>query len=121
MGSNECQGHKEWVAEVQVLGVVDHPNVVKLIGYCEVDGERGVQRLLVYEYMPNKSMEDHIFNRAHPPLSWQKRLQVMLGAAQGLAYLHEQLEIQVLPLLCNFTYISYLNLVDAKCLVTIMF
>lgn len=93
------QGHKEWVAEVQLLGVVDHPNVVKLIGYCAVDGERGIQRLLVYEYMPNKSMEDHIFNRAHPPLSWEKRLQIMLGAAQGLAYLHEELEIQVSPLI----------------------
>ncbi|KAL8495728.1 hypothetical protein ACS0TY_019738 [Phlomoides rotata] len=90
------QGHKQWVAEVQLLGVADHPNVVKLIGYCGVDGERGIQRLLVYEYMPNKSMEDHIFSGARPPLSWEKRLQIMLGAAQGLAYLHEELEIQVI-------------------------
>ncbi|KAK4488569.1 hypothetical protein RD792_004335 [Penstemon davidsonii] len=90
------QGHKQWVAEVQFLGVVEHPNLVKLIGYCAVDGERGIQRLLVYEYMPNKSLEDHLFNRAFPTLSWERRLQIVLGAAQGLAYLHEELEIQVI-------------------------
>lgn len=89
------QGHKQWVAEVQFLGVVEHPNLVKLIGYCAVDGERGIQRLLVYEYMPNKSLEDHLFHRGNPLLSWQTRLQIVLGAAQGLAYLHEELEIQV--------------------------
>ncbi|XP_057979691.1 probable serine/threonine-protein kinase PBL19 [Malania oleifera] len=90
------QGHKQWIAEVQFLGVVEHPNLVKLIGYCAVDGERGIQRLLVYEFMPNKSLEDHLFNKAYPPLSWQTRLQIVLGAAQGLAYLHEELEVQVI-------------------------
>ncbi|KAI3764564.1 hypothetical protein L2E82_14575 [Cichorium intybus] len=90
------QGHKQWVAEVQFLGVVDHPNLVKLIGYCAIDGERGIQRLLVYEFMPNKSLEDHLFRKSHEALPWQKRLQIMLGAAQGLAYLHEELEAQVI-------------------------
>ncbi|KAG6400513.1 hypothetical protein SASPL_137350 [Salvia splendens] len=90
------QGHKQWEAEVQFLGVVEHSNLVKLIGYCAVDGERGIQRLLVYEYMPNKSLEDHLFNKVYPPLSWDARLQIVLGAGQGLAYLHEELEIQVI-------------------------
>ncbi|KAL2491360.1 putative receptor-like protein kinase [Abeliophyllum distichum] len=90
------QGHKQWVTEVKFLGVVDHPNLVKLIGYCAVDGERGIQRLLVYEYMPNKSLEDHLFSMSFPPLSWDQRLQIVLGAAQGLAYLHEELEVQVI-------------------------
>ncbi|KAK6143010.1 hypothetical protein DH2020_023358 [Rehmannia glutinosa] len=90
------QGHKQWVAEVQFLGVVEHPNLVKLIGYCAVDGERGIQRLLVYEYMPNKSLEDHLFNKAYPALSWDCRLQIVLGAAQGLAYLHEEIQVQVI-------------------------
>lgn len=84
------------MAEVQFLGVVEHPNLVKLIGYCAVDGERGIQRLLVYEYMPNKSLENHLFNRAYPTLPWKTRLQILLGAAQGLAYLHEGLEVQVI-------------------------
>lgn len=89
------QGHKEWLAEVQFLGIVEHPNLVKLIGYCCVDGERGIQRLLVYEYMPNKSLEDHLFGRALQVLPWVTRLQIILGAAQGLAYLHSGLEVQV--------------------------
>ena len=83
------------MAEVQFLGVVEHSNLVKLLGYCAVDGERGIQRLLVYEYMPNKSLEEHLFNKALPALSWQTRLRTVLGAAQGLAYLHEELEAQV--------------------------
>ncbi|BBH02991.1 Protein kinase superfamily protein [Prunus dulcis] len=53
-----------------------------------MDGERGIQRLLVYEYMPNRSLEDHPFNRDLPTMPWMTRLQVMLGCAQGLAYLH---------------------------------
>lgn len=90
------QGHKEWLAEVRFLAVVSHPNLVKLLGYCSVDGERGIQRLLVYEYMPNKSLENHLFNRTMSTLPWKMRLQIILGAAEGLAYLHEGLEIQVI-------------------------
>ncbi|KAK4757820.1 hypothetical protein SAY87_019121 [Trapa incisa] len=90
------QGHKQWVAEVQFLGVLDHPNLVKLIGYCAADSERGIQRLLVYEFMPNKSLDDHLFNKAYATLSWTARLQILIGAAQGLAYLHEGLEAQVI-------------------------
>ncbi|KAI9100844.1 hypothetical protein K1719_024206 [Acacia pycnantha] len=90
------QGHKQWLAEVQFLGVVEHPNLVKLIGYCAVDTERGIQRLLVYEYMPNKSLEYHLFNKAYDPLPWKTRLEIALGAARGLAYLHEELEVQVI-------------------------
>ncbi|XP_058755258.1 probable serine/threonine-protein kinase PBL19 [Vicia villosa] len=90
------QGHKEWLAEVQFLSIVNHPNLVKLLGYCSVDGERGIQRLLVYEYMPNRSLENHLFSKTLPVLPWKTRLEIMLGAAQGLAYLHEGLEIQVI-------------------------
>lgn len=95
LASFVIQGHKEWLAEVQFLGIVNHPNLVKLLGYCSVDGERGIQRLLVYEYMANRSLEDHLFNRSFPVLPWKTRLQIILGAAQGLAYLHEGLEVQV--------------------------
>ncbi|KAF9614513.1 hypothetical protein IFM89_018952 [Coptis chinensis] len=96
LNNSGWQGHKQWLAEVQFLGIVEHPNLVKLIGYCGVDGERGIQRLLVYEYMPNRSLEDHLFNRVLPPLPWNTRLRIILGAAQGLAYLHEELEVQVI-------------------------
>ncbi|XP_040992256.1 probable serine/threonine-protein kinase PBL19 [Juglans microcarpa x Juglans regia] len=96
LNEDGLQGHKQWVAEVQFLGVVEHPNLVKLIGYCATDGRRGIQRLLVYEYMANKSLEDHLFSKARAALSWKTRLQIVLGAAQGLAYLHEGLEVQVI-------------------------
>ncbi|WOL09562.1 putative receptor-like protein kinase [Canna indica] len=90
------QGHKQWLAEVQFLGVVEHPNLVKLIGYCATDGERGDHRMLVYEFMPNKSLDDHLFNRAYPSLPWNIRLQIALGAAEGVTYLHEKMEVQII-------------------------
>ncbi|KAM3686842.1 hypothetical protein ACB098_10G033500 [Castanea mollissima] len=96
LNTRGLQGHKQWLAEVQFLGVVNHQHLVKLLGYCAVDGERGIQRLLVYEFMPNKSLEDHLFNRALPALPWKRRLEIILGSAEGLAYLHGGLEVQVI-------------------------
>ncbi|KAJ6815063.1 putative serine/threonine-protein kinase PBL9 isoform X2 [Iris pallida] len=80
------QGHKEWLAEVNYLGQFYHPNLVKLIGYCTED----TQRLLVYEFMPRGSLENHLFRRGSyfQPLSWNLRMKVSLGAAKGLAFLH---------------------------------
>lgn len=53
---NGCQGAREFIVEVLTLSLADHPNLVKLIGYC---AERN-QRLLVYEYMPLGSLENHL-------------------------------------------------------------
>ncbi|WCJ28310.1 Protein kinase superfamily protein [Euphorbia peplus] len=80
------QGHKEWLAEINYLGQLQHPNLVKLIGYCLEDEHR----LLVYEFMPRGSMENHLFRRGShvQPLSWNIRIKVALGAARGLAFLH---------------------------------
>lgn len=80
------QGHKEWLAEVNYLGQFSHPNLVRLIGYCLEDD----YRLLVYEFMPRGSLENHLFRRGSyfQPLSWNLRLKVALGAAKGLAFLH---------------------------------
>ncbi|XP_076895790.1 serine/threonine-protein kinase PCRK1-like [Bidens hawaiensis] len=89
------QGHKEWVTEVNVLGFVDHPNLVKLVGYGSEDDERGIQRLLVYEYMPNRSVQDHL-SRFQTPLPWSTRLKIAQDAARGLAYLHEGMEFQII-------------------------
>lgn len=89
------QGHKEWLTEVNVLGIVEHPNLVKLVGYCAEDDERGIQRLLIYEYMPNRSVLGHLSPRSTAPLPWALRLRIALDAARGLCYLHEEMEFQV--------------------------
>ncbi|KAJ8774145.1 hypothetical protein K2173_009576 [Erythroxylum novogranatense] len=79
------QGHREWLAEVIFLGQLRHPNLVKLIGYCCEDEER----LLVYEFMPRGSLENHLFKRMSMSLPWGTRLKIATGAAKGLAFLHE--------------------------------
>ncbi|EEF42172.1 probable serine/threonine-protein kinase PBL3 [Ricinus communis] len=79
------QGHKEWLTEVRYLGQLHHPNLVKLIGYC-LEGEN---RLLVYEFMPKGSLENHLFRRGPQPLSWAVRIKVAVGAARGLSFLHD--------------------------------
>ncbi|CAL9081186.1 STYKc [Musa troglodytarum] len=79
------QGHREWLAEVIFLGQFRHPHLVKLIGYCCEDEER----LLVYEFMPRGSLENHLFRRiSTAALSWGTRLKIAIGAAKGLAFLH---------------------------------
>ncbi|KAI4356480.1 hypothetical protein L6164_000502 [Bauhinia variegata] len=80
------QGHKEWLAEINYLGQLHHPNLVKLIGYCFEDDHR----LLVYEFMLKGSVENHLFRRGShfQPLSWNLRLKIALEAAKGLAFLH---------------------------------
>ncbi|EFJ22709.1 hypothetical protein SELMODRAFT_151233 [Selaginella moellendorffii] len=80
------QGHREWLAEVNFLGQLHHFNLVKLIGYCAEDEHR----LLVYEFMPRGSLENHLFRKGSLPLTWAIRMKVALGAAQGLAFLHRE-------------------------------
>ncbi|KAJ0244244.1 Serine/threonine-protein kinase PCRK1 [Hirschfeldia incana] len=96
LGKRGLQGHKEWVTEVNFLGVVEHSNLVKLLGYCAEDDERGIQRLLVYEYMPNRSVEFHLSPRSLTVLTWDLRLRIAQDAARGLTYLHEQMEFQII-------------------------
>lgn len=69
-----------------MLSLLRHSNLVTLTGYC-TDGD---QRLLVYEYMPQGSLENHLFDlKPHQqPLDWHTRLKIALGAARGLEYLH---------------------------------
>ncbi|XP_050370948.1 serine/threonine-protein kinase PCRK1 [Argentina anserina] len=96
LNRNGFQGHKEWINEVNFLGVVKHPNLVRLVGYCAEDDERGIQRLLVYELMHNRSLEDHLLVRCPSPLPWRTRLTIAQDAARGLAYLHEEMDFQLI-------------------------
>ncbi|KVI03834.1 Concanavalin A-like lectin/glucanase, subgroup [Cynara cardunculus var. scolymus] len=80
-------GDREFIAEVEMLSRLHHRNLVKLIGIC-IEGHT---RCLVYELVPNGSVESHLHgaDKQKGPLDWDARLKIALGAARGLAYLHE--------------------------------
>ncbi|XVF70591.1 hypothetical protein PTKIN_Ptkin11bG0174800 [Pterospermum kingtungense] len=84
---NGHQGNREFLVEILMLSLLKHPNLVNLVGYC-ADGD---QRSLVYEYMPNGSLEDHLLDLPpdKKPLDWNTRIKIAIGAAKGLEYLHE--------------------------------
>ncbi|PRQ16936.1 putative protein kinase RLK-Pelle-L-LEC family [Rosa chinensis] len=82
------QGIKEFVAEIVSLGRLRHRNLVQLLGYCRRNGEL----LLVYDYMPNGSLEKYLYNQPKITLNWSRRFRVIKGVASGLFYLHEEWE-----------------------------
>ncbi|KAL5757919.1 hypothetical protein ACOSP7_020530 [Xanthoceras sorbifolium] len=79
------QGEREFQAEVDIINRVHHRHLVSLVGYCM----SGAQRLLVYEFVPNKTLEFHLHGKGRPVMSWPTRMKIALGSARGLAYLHE--------------------------------
>ncbi|KAG4127143.1 hypothetical protein ERO13_D10G199700v2 [Gossypium hirsutum] len=79
------QGEKEFKSEVHVLRTARHENLVMLVGSCS----EGNHRLLVYEYVCNRSLDLHLSKHSRRPLSWQKRVKIALGTAKGLKYLHD--------------------------------
>ncbi|WVZ00050.1 hypothetical protein V8G54_026119 [Vigna mungo] len=101
LNQDGIQGHREWLAEVNYLGQLSHPHLVRLIGFCLEDEHR----LLVYEFMPRGSLENHLFrskfsifshslnlrnlfNTGNMYCNRSLRLKVALDAAKGLAFLH---------------------------------
>ncbi|KAJ0524103.1 putative protein kinase RLK-Pelle-PERK-1 family [Helianthus annuus] len=79
------QGEREFQAEVEIISRVHHKHLVSLVGYCMT----GTQRLLVYEFVPNNTLEYHLHGKNRPVMEFPTRLRIALGAAKGLAYLHE--------------------------------
>ncbi|XP_057867459.2 proline-rich receptor-like protein kinase PERK1 [Cryptomeria japonica] len=79
------QGEREFQAEVEIISRVHHRHLVSLVGYCIA----GTQRLLVYEFVPNDTLEYHLHGKGQPTMEWQHRMKIAMGAARGLAYLHE--------------------------------
>ncbi|THG09717.1 hypothetical protein TEA_012230 [Camellia sinensis var. sinensis] len=86
------QGVKEFVAEISSNGRLRHKNLVQLLGYCKRRGEL----LLVYDYMPNGSLDKFIFSNEKSTLNWTQRFQILRGIASALQYLHEECEQVVL-------------------------
>ena len=78
------------MAEVRSIGQTHHKNLVRLFGYCD----EGDHRLLVYEFMCNGSLTNFLFQGARP--SWNKRVEIILGIARGLLYLHEECSTSII-------------------------
>ncbi|MBA0601779.1 hypothetical protein Gorai_004947, partial [Gossypium raimondii] len=79
------QGEREFKAEVEIISRIHHRHLVSLVGYCISEN----QRLLIYDFVRNKTLEHHLHGKGMPVLEWAQRMKIAIGAAKGLAYLHE--------------------------------
>ncbi|XP_022642677.1 cold-responsive protein kinase 1-like isoform X1 [Vigna radiata var. radiata] len=78
--------------EVKLISNVHHRNLVRLLGYCS----KSQERILVYEYMANKSLDKFLFGNKKGSLNWKQRYDIILGTARGLAYLHEEFHVSII-------------------------
>lgn len=80
------QGEKEFLTEIELLSRLHHRNLVSLLGYCDEEGEQ----MLVYEFMSNGTLRDHLSGAAKEPPGFAMRLRIALGSSKGILYLHTE-------------------------------
>ncbi|GLT42754.1 hypothetical protein SLA2020_167390 [Shorea laevis] len=82
----------DFESEVRIISNVHHRNLLRLLGCCS----KGAELLLVYEFMPNSSLDKYLFGEKKGSLNWKQRFDIILGTARGLAYLHEEFHLRII-------------------------
>lgn len=94
------QGLREFRAEMETLGKIHHPNIVRILGFCAT----GVDRVLIYEFIEKGSLDQWLYDTSsseleeepRPPLTWNTRVNIIRGVANGLAFMHHKLETPII-------------------------
>ncbi|KAL8121664.1 G-type lectin S-receptor-like serine/threonine-protein kinase At4g27290 [Apium graveolens] len=92
LSKNSGQGLDEFINEVSCIAKLQHRNLVTLLGCCTERGER----ILIYEYMANKSLDSFIFDQSRNSMDWLKLYNIIIGIARGLLYLHQDSKLRII-------------------------